>query len=264
MRYDRGGNRLRGSIPPELGNLTELIEIDFRNNDLGGSLPPELGNLSSLESLWLSGNKLSGPIPPELGNLANLTSLYLEGNKLSGQIPPELDNLTLLSTISLYGNPLLGPIPPGIDQLARSNEVRISLMDDRPALEALYHATGGDSWRNSTYWLTDRPLGEWYGVATNRIGRVTKLIMRYDRGGNRLRGPIPPELGNLTELIEIDFRGNELSGSIPPELGNLTKLAELYLTGSHIKSHSILPQLAALIACTLINNDSGVLSCSPD
>ena len=36
---------------------------------------------------------------------------------------------------------------------------------DRDALIALYDATNGSSWRNNTYWLSDLPLGEWFGVS---------------------------------------------------------------------------------------------------
>jgi hypothetical protein len=46
---------------------------------------------------------------------------------------------------------------------------------------------------------------------------------------NHLSGPIPPELGNLTELREIFLHLNELSGPIPKQLGNLHKLLFLSL-----------------------------------
>jgi hypothetical protein len=48
---------------------------------------------------------------------------------------------------------------------------------DRAALVELYDATGGETWRNSTNWKTDAPLGEWYGVATGTGGRVTWLSL---------------------------------------------------------------------------------------
>ena len=35
---------------------------------------------------------------------------------------------------------------------------------DRAALVALYNATDGPNWVDNTNWLTDAPLGEWYGV----------------------------------------------------------------------------------------------------
>ena len=63
----------------------------------------------------------------------------------------------------------------------------------RPVLVALYEATRGEFWLDSTHWLSDRPVGDWYGVSTDGVGRVTSLRL----SGNRLRGPLPPEIGNL-------------------------------------------------------------------
>ena len=99
---------------------------------------------------------------------------------------------------------------------------------DRAALGALYDATGGETWRNSTNWKTDAPLGEWYGVRTAAAGRVTLL----DLGGNALSGPIPEALGSLSNLKRLILYGNALSGPIPESLGNLSNLTYLYLYGN--------------------------------
>ena len=76
------GGTLTGSIPPEIGNLTNLTSLILINNQLTGSIPPELGNLTYLGSLDLSNNQLTGSIPLELGNLTNLTKLDLSNNQL--------------------------------------------------------------------------------------------------------------------------------------------------------------------------------------
>ena len=55
-----------------VGHVTEL-NLDF--NQLSGSIPAELGDLSNLTDLLLNRNQLSGSIPVELGNLSNLGSL---------------------------------------------------------------------------------------------------------------------------------------------------------------------------------------------
>ena len=108
---------------------------------------------------------------------------------------------------------------------AASASVSGSAALDRAALVALYEATGGPDWWNTTNWLTDRPLGEWYGVTTDGDGRVTDLGLYH----NQLDGPIPPELVRLSNLRELHLYDNQLDGPIPPELGGLTNLRELYL-----------------------------------
>ena len=69
-----------------------------------------------------------------------------------------------------------------------------SAASDRAALVALYRATDGPNWRESWNWLTDQPLGEWYGVQTDDAGRVVALSLL----ANDLAGSLPPELGRLT------------------------------------------------------------------
>ena len=46
---------------------------------------------------------------------------------------------------------------------------------------------------------------------------------------NDLTGPIPPEIGNLTNLTYLNLGVNKLTGNIPSEIGNLTYLSVLYL-----------------------------------
>ena len=56
-----------------------------------------------------------------------------------------------------------------------------SVETDREALVALYNATGGENWYGSDNWLSEAPLGEWHGVTTNDDGRVTELVLAYNR-----------------------------------------------------------------------------------
>ncbi len=88
---------MTGSIPTELGNLSNLIDLHLRFNQLTGNIPTELGNLSNLIFLDLCSNQLTGNIPTEFGNLSNLSLLFLSSNKLSGVIPTSLADLTGLS-----------------------------------------------------------------------------------------------------------------------------------------------------------------------
>ena len=96
---------------------------------------------------------------------------------------------------------------------------------DRDVLVALYHATDGPNWRDNTNWLSNRPLSHWHGVSTDSAGRVIYLSLP----DNQLSGPIPGELGELSNLKWLMLNGNQLSGTIPPQLGNLANLEILYL-----------------------------------
>ena len=103
-----------------------------------------------------------------------------------------------------------------------------SAATDRAALEALYDATGGPGWTDSTNWNTSAPIGEWFGVSTDAAGRVTWLSL----WGNELTGPVPAELGNLVNLEWLSLSGNDLTGPIPAELGSLVNLESLELGGN--------------------------------
>ena len=81
-RLDLSGNGLSGTLPSELGRLTNLEYLYLFTNQLSGSLPSSLGNLTNLKELDLRYNQLSGSLPSSLGNLTNLQRLWLGGNQL--------------------------------------------------------------------------------------------------------------------------------------------------------------------------------------
>ena len=106
---------------------------------------------------------------------------------------------------------------------ARAQDDSVS---DRAALEALYDATGGEGWTDSTNWKTAAALDTWFGVTTDDAGRVTELEL--DENG--LGGSLPPALGSLANLERLSLRENELTGPIPGELGNLASLERVTLS----------------------------------
>jgi len=112
---------------------------------------------------------------------------------------------------------------------------------DRAALTAFYEATGGKEWSRQDNWLTDKPLGEWYGVTPTREGRVLRLRLP----AKKLAGKITQEWGNLAHLEPLWLSDNELTGEIPREIGNLTELEYLWLDNNQLTG-SIPPELGQL------------------
>jgi len=108
---------LTGSIPPEIGCLTNLTVLNLSWNQLTGEIPSEIGNMTALNNMTLSNNQLAGEIPSEIGNLSNLFGLYLYENELSGEIPSEIGNLTNLLALKLSDNQLSGEIPQEVCDL---------------------------------------------------------------------------------------------------------------------------------------------------
>ncbi|XP_057454974.1 tyrosine-sulfated glycopeptide receptor 1-like [Lotus japonicus] len=80
-------NRLSGSIPIEIGQLSVLHQLDLKNNNFSGNIPVQISNLTNLETLDLSGNHLSGEIPDSLKRLHFLSFFSVAFNDLQGQIP---------------------------------------------------------------------------------------------------------------------------------------------------------------------------------
>ena len=67
--------------------LKEASELDLSGLGLK-SLPPQVGNLTNLTFLDLEHNELTA-LPSEIGYLTNLTGLGLAGNQLT-RLPPEI------------------------------------------------------------------------------------------------------------------------------------------------------------------------------
>ena len=204
------GNRFTGSIPAELGKLSNLTRLDLSDNPwLTGSIPAELGELSNLEWLTLSGNHgLTGSIPAELGELSNLTRLDLSDNPgFTGSIPAELGELSNLEWLNLSDNRLTGSIPAELGEL--SNLISLDLRGNR---------------------LTGSIPAE-LGKLSNLLGLNPHIgEIGLNLSDNRLTGSIPAELGELSNLRRLDLSFNGLTGSIPAELGELPKLNLLDLS----------------------------------
>ena len=174
----------------------------------------------------------------ELGGPFYRTRIDLSGNRLTGPIPPELgDRLVNLRRVFLSGNQLTGCIPPGLRRAEENDFDKLGLpfcqvkltaehQGDRAALVALYNATDGANWKRNKNWLSDLPIGEWYGVVTDNDHRVIQLRLSE----NQLTGTVLSELGNLSNLEMLVLARNRLTGSIPAELGNLSKLETLALS----------------------------------
>ena len=100
---------LQGYIPAEIGNLTDLTNLDLGFNEITGPIPFEIGKLNQLNYLSLSSNQISGQIGADwISNLTLLSILRMDTNLLDGPIPDSIGNLTKLTDLILGHNQFQG------------------------------------------------------------------------------------------------------------------------------------------------------------
>eukprot|EP00971_Amphidinium_carterae_P248225 4928165-Amphidinium_carterae.1 len=76
-----------GTLPMELGRLSNLMSIYIADCHLQGSIPAQVFRLPMLERLYLPHNGLTGTLP----NVASrLLQFHVESNDLAGSLPDEL------------------------------------------------------------------------------------------------------------------------------------------------------------------------------
>ena len=135
-KLELGENQLTGTLPPELGGLTNLETLNLTRNELTGPIPSALSTLTNLEVLALGGNQLTGTVPTWLGSLTNLQGLYLWRNQLTGTVPAGLGRLSTLLNLQLSDNQLTGTLPPelgGLTNLETLNLTRNELTGPIPS-----------------------------------------------------------------------------------------------------------------------------------
>lgn len=113
----QANNTLTGSLPSEIGLLTNLSMLRLKDNNLTSTIPTKIGLLTSLEELFVESNDFTGSIPSEIGLLTNLVDLAVDENNLVGSIPSEIGLLTSLTMLTVGSNRLTGSIPSEIGLL---------------------------------------------------------------------------------------------------------------------------------------------------
>ncbi|MEW4922783.1 immunoglobulin domain-containing protein [Algibacter sp. 2305UL17-15] len=156
---------------------------------------------------------------------------FFGSNAISGanSTSLELENIQLneMGVYTCYAfNSLISGLTPRTG-IATLNRVP-SLHPEYDALVAFYNATDGDNWTNNTNWLTDAPINSWYGVGT-LYGDGNSLVTALYLNNNNLTGVIPDEIGDFSNLFNLELGGNNLTGSIPQSITNLTQLGGLAL-----------------------------------
>ncbi|KAK3137784.1 hypothetical protein QOZ80_5BG0457210 [Eleusine coracana subsp. coracana] len=246
-------NLTAGAIPDAVANLTHLRSLTLHHlPGLTGAIPESLSLLANLSVLTISYTGMSGPVPSFLSQLTSLTLLDLSYNSFTGAIPASLADLPNLTGINLSRNRLTGTIPPLLfsklsssssdndssdndsdeqqQQQGRSVNLWLShneLSGSIPAEFASVNFAYVDLSRNA---FTGDPSAALFGagrktqhldLSRNKFAfRLTgaelpEQLSFLDLSHNGIRGRIPEQLANLTNLQSFNVSYNKLCGQVP-------------------------------------------------
>ncbi|KAK8551449.1 hypothetical protein V6N12_040087 [Hibiscus sabdariffa] len=198
------GNRLSGSIPTYLGNITSLRYLDLEANQFSGQVPPEIGKLVNLRTLRLSSNRLTGNLPVQLAELENLTNFRINDNNFNGSIPAFIQNWKKLTRLEMQASGLAGSIPSSISAL--ENLITLIISDINGTTQHF-----PDLWNMTS---------------------IHRIILKKCN----IVGQIPQQIWQMSQLRILDLSFNMLSGEVVRAfLPN--GLRFLYLTGNNLSGN---------------------------
>jgi len=208
---------LKGSLPSNFNQLSELQNLGLQRNNLSGMLPSFSG-LSNLQYAFLDYNEFDAIPVDFFKGLDNIQVLSLEENPLNAtngwSFPLDLKNSAQLTNLSLVNCNLVGPLPDFLGTLSSLTNLRLS----GNRLSGEIPVSFGQS-SIQVLWLNDQQGAGMTG-SIDVIASMTYLRQVWLHG-NKFTGTIPSNIGNLISLQELNLNGNKLVGMIPNSLANM-------------------------------------------
>ena len=245
---------VRGLIPVEIGQLTELkrLKIRIANKTEYQPFPMSIGDLVNLEVLSLSGGIKDDYLfsYPPLGKLTNLKTLYLSGpakapeglgqlsnlkdlefSGLKDDLPAEMTKLTQLERLFIRGSSFTGRVPADIGNLKNLTLLVLDKMQVVGRVEPLTGELPESLWDLTnirTMFLRNICDGGTLSPKITNLSNATQIEI-VECG---LTGEIPKELYTMTKLRSFEAYNNKLTGTISPEIGNMAALETFWINNN--------------------------------
>ncbi|KAG6651730.1 hypothetical protein CIPAW_06G133000 [Carya illinoinensis] len=217
-------NTLQGEMLPRESNLTRLQYLNLGSNHFEGIISPAISN-SPLGILDVRDNYLSGNIPKWLYDHPHLVSILLSGNHLEGHLTQRLCRMQRLQVFDVSRNRLSGGIPSCLDNVTFWKKSSPSATNSNYFTQfgELYYLLTSDNWL-FFHGLDFESVFRIKGGIPIEMGELSQL-WSLNLSHNSLTGSIPISFQNLKSVENLDLSYNKLRGKIPSELVGLTSLS---------------------------------------
>jgi Leucine-rich repeat (LRR) protein len=208
-----------------------VMHLNVSGLKLGGRIQPCLSACTSLVTLDLRFNRFTGSVPRELAKLKQLKALLLAHNNLSGELPFEVICMKALGcTVDLSHNPKGFHLPEDIGLMQnrvfakkKAQGVRMLDLSDSCLVGGL--PSSMHKLRLDHVDLSNNKLGGDIPVEIIRAMSEGLKVSLHDNSGFTL----PENLGDLTDIEEINLYDCSLVGSIPLSVIDCNALRKLDL-----------------------------------
>ncbi|KAF2532941.1 hypothetical protein F2Q70_00031672 [Brassica cretica] len=249
---------VRGTLPPDLQKLSELVVLEFFSNKISGPIP-DLSGLTHLQTLNLHDNLFDSTPKNLFSGMNSLQEVYLDNNPFpSWEIPETVKEATSLKNLSLINCNVTGSIPDffGSETLPSLASLKLSRNNLHGGLPS---SLSGSSLQQ--LYLNGQKLNGSISVLQN----MTSLV-EVDLQGNAFSGPIP-DLSGLQSLRLFNVRENQLTGVVPPSFTGLKSLTVVNLTNNLFQGPTPLFQKSVSVDAVAKTNsfclDTAGAACDP-
>uniref|UniRef100_A0ACD5WLG2 Uncharacterized protein n=1 Tax=Avena sativa TaxID=4498 RepID=A0ACD5WLG2_AVESA len=224
---------LTGSIPLEIGNMTELKKLLFTRNYFEGQLPGTISNLMSLVVLDLSENQLGGQIVPELGNSSLLDTVSFTRNNFSGLFPSSICIGGTLRFVDARHNGFTGIHHQTFQNCTTLEHVDFTANNIVADIRGCF---GEHLWQLSTIAFSQNQL---HGTLLTDGGEVFPCNYTYlsliDLSNNVLQGGLSKCFWDMPSLEFMDLSNNSFDGVVPFSSRCAETLSYLHLANNHFE-----------------------------
>jgi len=247
-----------------------VLDITLERNNLTGSLPGELGFLSEMKYFSIVQNSVTGKMPARVKYWKQLIFFDARMNSMEGRLPSWIDNWSALRILALSGNKLTGTIPSGMKNLTELQQLflddnimegSLENLENNKKLISLYLEDNAFTQNVDSTFLADLSLLRRLDVSDNELyggvpvhlfsggsldvldihgNSITSFPDSIPKGNstlgflalqfNPLAGTFPTNtISNLEKIDHLDLTSTSIFGTMPGELSNLSKLKYLFL-----------------------------------